>query len=333
MVRPMSSFRLGVAGLIHGHVGSLLQQADQVEGLTTPAVADDTPLLDHYRSRFERTYPAWPALLDGETLDGLLVTSDNAESSRIAVEALGRGIPCFVEKPMAARAADAQAMKQAAEASGTPLFINWPMAWTAWFEPFTQQIQAEEFGPVFHLRYRNGHHGPREIGCDPYFVGWLYDEERNGGGALADFGGYGAALAAYLFGLPDSVTAVRHNATKDYDVPDDHALILLRYPKRTVLIEGTWATFGFESGPNPVAYGSRGTLGSLGGQLEFSRAGKDRELTDLAPSGKNPLQVFVDVVLGQASLPAIVSPEVGLDACRIIDAARLSSDSGRAEAP
>lgn len=38
----------------------------------------------------------------------------------------------------------------------------------------------------------NGHGGPVEIGVNQEFLDWLLDPVQNGGGALTDFGCYGA---------------------------------------------------------------------------------------------------------------------------------------------
>ena len=44
--------------------------------------------------------------------------------------------------------------------------------------------------------------GPKEIGCDPRFVEWLYDEEKNGADALMDYCCYSANMCARFLGLP-----------------------------------------------------------------------------------------------------------------------------------
>ena len=161
------------------------------------AVADKTELLEAQKEHFQSAYTDWREMLEKESLDALLVTSDNVESAEIAVVALEKGIPCLVEKAMAANAADADRMLAAQKASGKTLMINWPLAWNPWIFALKAEIEADTIGHVFHLRFRNGHHGPKEIGCNKEFVAWLHDEKLNGGGAIADFCSYGAALARW----------------------------------------------------------------------------------------------------------------------------------------
>lgn len=323
----VEGIRLGVAGLTHGHVWGLMEAWAKVPGVQFVAVADRTPLMERAKDRFERTYTEWTELLANEELDALLVTSDNVESSEIAVQALNKGIPCLVEKAMAANAADADRMLDAMRTSGKTLMINWPLAWDEWLYEVKRQLDTDSIGPVFHLRFRNGHWGPKEIGCDQWFVEWLHDETKNGGGAIADFASYGAVLSRYLLGMPESVYCIKGNYTKDYDVPDDHAVLLLKYPKGSAFIEGTWATKGSDNGPNPVIHGKEGTLSVLEGKL--IRSGEELPIPALPT--RNPAEYFLACVRDGKPPEGILNPEIAADACRILDAAVKSSKSDCAE--
>ena len=326
--------RVGVAGLTHGHVWGLIDAFKRVPGAQLIAVADETPLLEKALPDFEKHYTDWREMLATETLDALLVTSNNRESTEITIAALEKGIPCIVEKAMAADAADADRMLAAQKASGKTLMINWPLAWNPWLYELKRQLEEGTIGHPFHMKFRIGHSGPKEIGCDEYFVGWLYNEQLNGGGAIADFGAYGAVLSRFLFGMPESVYCVRGNYTKDYDVVDDHALIVLKYPKMSVSLEGTWATAAFDEAANPVVYGKTGSLGVFGGQLKaiFPR----QEATPIetpAMHEPNPAAYFLSCVETGAPPSGIRDPEIAADACRILDAAIESSKTGCSVAP
>ncbi len=326
--------RVGVAGLTHGHVWGLIDAWKKVPGARLVAVADETPLLENAMLDFDKSYESWREMLANEQFDALLVTSNNVESTEIVVEAMKLGIPCLVEKAMAANAADADRMLAAQKESGKTLMINWPMAWNPWVYDVKSQIDSGAIGQAFHMRFRNGHSGPKEIGCDEYFVGWLYDEKLNGGGAIADFGSYGAVLARYYFGMPDSVYCVRGNYTKDYDVCDDHALITLKYPKMSVSLEGTWATAAFDQSANPVVHGKSGTLAVYAGQVKKHLPGVEAEEIAATPlEVSNPAIYFMECVKNGTTPEGIRNPEIAADACRILDAAIKSSATGCAVAP
>jgi predicted dehydrogenase len=326
--------RVGFAGLVHGHVWHLMDRFAEEPGVQLYAVADPTPLMENAQSRFVSTYRDWREMLEKETLDALVVCTDNRQGADVAVEALGRKIPCLVEKAMAASAADAERMLEAWEGSGVPLMINWPFVWQAWPQELRRQMFEPSLGHVFHLRFRIGHHGPKEIGCDPYFVGWLYDEERNGGGAIADFCGYGAVLCRWLLGMPETVYAVRDNYTKDYEVPDDHAVCLLKYPAATALLEGTWATFGFDESANPVVHAKNGTLGVYGNEVKrFSAAEETKTFPAQPLEFSSPAAYFLHCVEQGKEPEGMLHPKLSADACRIVDAAKKSARSGSAERP
>lgn len=324
--------KIGFAGLIHGHVWGLLDRFAEAPEVEMAAVADRTLLLDKAKDRFKTSYTDWREMLDQESLDGLVVCSDNRESAEIAVQALGRGVPCLVEKAMAA---DAKRMLDAQEKSGKTLMINWPIAWSGWPHELKRRIEDPDFGQVFHFRYRTGHYGPKEIGCDQYFVGWLYDEKRNGGGAIADFCGYGAVLARWYFGMPDGVFAVKDNYTKaPGEVPDDHAIVVLKYPKMNAVLEGTWATYGFDDGPSAVVHAKKGTLGVYGNTVKRFVAGNDAEAFESAElSVKSPAPYFLDCIKTGKEPEGILNPNIAADAARIVDAAVRSSRSGCLEKP
>jgi len=326
--------KVGVAGLTHGHVWGLINAWKKVPGAKLVAVADETPLLENAMLDFDKSYTDWREMLANEKLDVLLVASNNRESSEIAIAALEKGLPCLVEKAMAADAADADRMIAAQKVGKTTLMINWPLAWNPWVYELKRQLEAGSIGHAFHMRFSIGHGGPKEIGCDEYFVGWLYDEKLNGGGAIADFGSYGAVLSRYLFGMPETVYCVRGNFTKDYEVCDDHALIVLKYPKMSIALEGTWATVASDTGGNPVVFGKTGTLGVYGSQLKKLTPGNPAEDVDTpALTETNPAAYFLECVKNKTAPDGIRNPELAADACRILDAAIKSSKTGCAEKP
>jgi predicted dehydrogenase len=330
----IQEFRIGFAGLTHGHVWGLIEQFKSTPGVVMAAVADeDSHLTDRVQGRFETTYQAWIEMLDKERLDGIVVATDNKMGADVAVEALRRGIPCFVEKPMASSVADADRMLDAHEVSGAVLLVNWPIAWRPQYREIAKRIAAGEIGPVFHAKFRIGHHGPKEIGCDPEFYEWLYDEQKNGGGAIADFCGYGAVIFRWIMGMPDSVFGIRGNFTKDYPVPDDHAICVLKYPKGSAIAEGTWATYGFDPSGNPVFHGPHGTLSAFGDEVVLNKGSEKTILKPEALPESNPAAYFIDRVRTGQTPEGILNPRLSADSVRIIDAAKRSAVSGCAEVP
>ncbi|MCS7300880.1 MAG: Gfo/Idh/MocA family oxidoreductase [Fimbriimonadales bacterium] len=317
--------KLAVAGLTHGHVWGLLEQWAALPEVELTAVADATPLLDRARNRFQRAYTDWRTMLNAEQPDIVLACADNRTSAAIAIEAMQRGAHVMVEKPMAADLADAERMLQTARATNRMLMVNFPTRWNPALQSLLERAKQGDFGAIFEFRFRVGHAGPREIGCDPYFVAWLYDEHLNGGGALADFACYGAVMCAYLLGAPETVLATRGNLTKDYPVADDNAVVVARYPKAFAVIEATWSQIGTDGAPNPIVYGTEATAGVIDGKLRIHRRGAEVVYEEPAPlpeGARNAAEYFLSCIRTGNPPKGVVSPEIALVAQQIIEAAK-----------
>jgi len=317
--------RFAVAGLTHGHVWGLLDTWAKQPEVEFTAVADSTPLLEQARKRFQQAYTDWETMLNEVRPEVVLVCADNRTSAQIAIRALELGSHVMVEKPMSADLADADRMLATARATGKRLMVNWPTRWNPAIQDLLTRAQAGEFGQVFEFRFRAGHAGPREIGCDPYFVEWLYDEHRNGAGALADFASYGAVMSVALLGNPEKVLATRGNLTKDYPIADDNAVVVLRYPKAVAVLEATWSQIGTDGAPNPIVYGTEATAGVLDGKLRVHRKGSQPEFvepTPLPPGASNPAEYFLACIREGRDPEGILNPQIACDAQAIIEQAK-----------
>ncbi|MBL7791209.1 MAG: Gfo/Idh/MocA family oxidoreductase, partial [Saprospiraceae bacterium] len=90
---------------------------------------------------------------------------------------------------------------------------------------------------------RDGHRGPKKIGVNSEFLDWLTDPVQNGGGAITDFGCYGANLATWLLDgkRPHTVTAVTQQLQPENNPQvDDEATIVLSYDDASIIIQASW---------------------------------------------------------------------------------------------
>src|SRR5262249_33704114 len=194
--------------------------------------------------------------VEREELDIVQAASENNVCADIVEACSAKSIHVISEKPMAASLEQANRMIAASERSGIKLMINWPSAWQPAMQEMERRILAGDVGRLFYFKYRSAHNGPKEIGCDPHFVEWLYDEEKNGAGALMDYCCYSADMCARFLGLPDKVTGFRGVFVKDYPIPDDNAIILMKYSNAFGVSEASWTQKVDYATPNPVAYGT-----------------------------------------------------------------------------
>ena len=325
--------RLGLASLVHDHVwGELPHWAAHPE-IEVVAVGEAEARLRDKAVGLTgaKGYETWEEMIEGEPLDVVLASSDNATAADIVEAAMAKGAHVVTEKPMAATLAQAERMVAAARASGKSLMVNWPNQWEPSYVEWERRVRAGEIGRVVHVKRRNAHNGPKEIGCDPAFWGWLYDAERNGAGALMDYCGYGAAICARILGLPESVVGQRAVLAKDYPVPDDNAIILMQYDRAFGQTEASWTEVAYGSAPSTIAYGTEGILAIDGGQVVLHRPGAEPERIDPAPleaPKRNSAEYFLHCLRSGETIEGIGNMDVSRDAQAILEAGLRSADSG-----
>lgn len=335
-----SPLRLGIAGLTHSHVHGLLGRtgADvRIVGIAEP----DRELALRYAKR----YGIDPALLFGSLGEMLERAQPEAvaafgptDGHRAVVEACApRGVHVMVEKPLAFDAEDARAIEALAERHRVHVLTNFETSGYPSVHAARALVREGAIGEIRKVLVNDGHRGPREIGVDPEFLAWLTDPVRNGGGALTDFGCYGANLMTWLMGgeAPLTVTAVTQQVKPAlYPRVDDEATIVLTYPRAQAILQASWNW--------PVnrkdmeVYGARGY--ALAPDRSTLRVRRDETAAEetvsppaLPPSLADPFAHLKAVVRGTLVLaPADLSAlPNNLTVARILDAARESARTGR----
>ena len=341
----MARLSVGVLGLSHDHVWTNLAAVHAGAHGRLVAAADPDPQL---RERFQKlyrgvaTHDTFDALLERRDVEAVLVFSDNRASAELGVRALERRLPVMIEKPMAADLPGARALVRASRTAGLPLMVNWPTAWRPALRHGLTLAADGAVGEPTQLSHRGGHAGPREFGCSPQFCDWLYDPERNGGGALVDYCGYGAVLCRLVLGRPQAVTAVTPPPLKPGLVAEDRAIAVLSYPRALGLLEASWMQIGGEPAFAMIVYGERGTL--IVHQPRPSRegervgAGRVQIVTadgsrDLAPPAlpadeRDGPTHFLSRIAGSGEITPFCAADVGADAQEVIAAAQRSAASG-----
>lgn len=327
--------RIGVLGLTHDHVWGNLQELQASAAGTLVAAADPhLELLEQVRHQHGcATYPDAATLLEKEQLDAVYLFGDNAGGVGAAELAAARGLPILSEKPMAASLAGADRMLAAARRAGVRLMINWPFAWWPQLQKALELAQAGAIGHVWQVKYRAAHCGPREFGCSTHFCDWLYDPQRNGGGALVDYCGYGAVLARCVLGMPSRVTAVAGRLVKEDILVEDNALLALRYPRALAISEGSWSQIGELTGYLTAIYGTEGTLlvePRAGGRLLL--ATKDQphgQAVDLpANHTRTATGHFLHCLETGEPFTMLCDARIGRDVQEILDAGLQSARTG-----
>ena len=239
--------KLGIVGLTHDHVWHNLGGIKEIENCEFTCVADpNEPLLRKVNETLnldeKKLYDDYQEMLSREELDGVLVFASNHLHAELVEACAAKGLHMMVEKPMARTVAECDRMIRAANENNVRLMVNFPIMWNADLRNIVDIIRAGKIGRLWMVKYRDGHKGPRELGCSEYFCDWLYSKEKNGGGALVDFCVYGANVTAALLGRPTEISATSATLVKDIDV-EDNGVIIAKYADKNAMaiIEGTWS--------------------------------------------------------------------------------------------
>jgi len=241
--------RIGIVGLVHGHVEGLLWQASQRNDLQIVGIAEpNRALFDRLAAKYKLDpglyHASLDAMLDAAKPEAVSVMT-SIKGHRAAVEACApRQVHLLLEKPLAFSNQDAQRFEELAHRHGVLVLTNFETSWYASVREAKRLVESGEMSPVRKMVFRHGHKGPKEIGCGPEFVDWLTDPDQNGGGAIVDFGCYGAVISTWIMNgaRPTSVTASATTLKPAmYPRVDDDATIVLTYPSATAVIEASWA--------------------------------------------------------------------------------------------
>ncbi|MGI6081313.1 MAG: Gfo/Idh/MocA family protein [Limnochordia bacterium] len=329
----MGRYKIGVVGLEHDHVWDVVPGFLADERSEVVAVADaNPPLVAQAKEKWdvEQGFGCWREMLDRIPMDAVIVYGDNAMGVDVVEAAASKGLHAMVEKPMAATLRQADRMLIAAEKAGITLMINWPTAWNPNFATAVDMATASEIGEVFKVRYRAAHEGPQEYGCTPYFCEWLFDKDRNGGGALIDYCCYGAAYAAHLLGRPNAATAIAGRLMREYITVEDNAVILAKYDKGLAICEASWTTYGF--GYELMINGSRGTLRSDGRSVQIARNSSEApqtvETRPLPDDRRNAASHFLTCIDEKRAPEGMCNPVVSRNAQEILEAGIIASETG-----
>lgn len=240
--------RVVVAGTSHGHSAWILNKAKSDEMEIVGIYEPDKKLAEKNAFKYHLDpalfYNDLNKVLDKVKPEAVLAFGSIKEHLYVVQVAAPKGIHIMVEKPLGVSLKDAELMKTIAEKNKVLLLTNFETSWyPSTYETFRLLKDSNYVGQIRKVVFHHGHQGPREIGVGDEFFNWLTDPIKNGGGAIVDFGCYGANLITYLMKgvLPNSVTAVtNHFKPGLYPKVDDDATIILNYPKTQAIIQASW---------------------------------------------------------------------------------------------
>jgi len=331
--------RVVLAGLVHGHAFGFFDQFQKRTDLQVVGIAEADRQLT---AQFTKKYGLAPGLFYSDLEEMLKATHPqavlaytNTYDHRRVVEICARyGVPVIMEKPLAVSFEDARAIEKAARAGKIQVLVNYETTWYRSNQAAYDLVHENAIGEIRKIVVHDGHQGPKEINVGPEFLAWLTDPKLNGGGALFDFGCYGADLATWLMDgrRPDSVTAVTQQIKPDvYPRVDDEATIILTYSHAQAIIQASW-NWPF-SRKDMEVYGQRGYAITVGRDTVRVRLPEKQEISaDAKPLEKtkeDSVSYLRAVLLGGMKLEGQSSLETNVIVTQILDAARQSAATGK----
>ena len=336
------SLRVAVIGLVHTHVHWILGRENrgdiEIVGIAEPNRDLAAVYAKQHGYSMELVYASMEEMISKTKPEAVLAFNTIYDHLKVVEYCAPRGIHVMVEKPMAVSMDHASKMLALAKKYNIHLLTNYETTWYGSNEKAYQLIHTENLiGDIRKIVFHTGHPGPVEIGCNPEFLEWLTDPVLNGGGALTDFGCYGANLSTWLMKgeKPITVTAITQQIKPQlYPKVEDEATIILTYKKAQVIIQASW-NWPY-SRKDMEVYGVTGFVFCTDGTNMQAKENEKAAIQliaapNLSADRNDPFAYFTKVIRGEIKMAAydLSSPENNEMVMQILDAAKASVKSGK----
>ena len=336
--------RIAVAGIAHGHSGWILGHKPADYMTLVGVFEKDKTLLQkeakHFSLNEDLLFNDLNTMLDKVKPEAVVAFGSIYDHLAVVKACAPRGIHVMVEKPLAVSVKDALEMESLAKKYNILLLTNYETSWYPSTAKTYQLVYDSSYiGNIRKAVFHHGHEGPREIGVSDDFFNWLTDPVQNGGGAIIDFGCYGANIMTWLTKgeKPLSVTAVTRQFKPDiYPKVDDEATIVVSYPQSQAVIQASWNwPFGRK---DMEVYGITGYIKTVDNSRMNIRRKTDKAeysasyTTADIPVLQDPFEYFAAVIRKKISVDpfGLYSLENNVMVVRILEAAKESAKSGKA---
>ena len=343
LAQAKKPLRMGIAGITHSHVHGLLGRPSLGDIQIVGIVETNKELAQRYAVQYgysmDIVFNSITEMIAKTKPEVVAAFGSIYEHLEVVQTCAPLGIHVMVEKPLAVSLEHAQKMKILADKYKILLLTNYETTWYATNHKAYEIVNKNnDIGDLRKVVIHDGHKGPKEIGVNKEFLDWLTDPVQNGGGAITDFGCYGANLITWLTKgeKPESVLALTQQIKPAiYPKVDDEATILLQYPKMQGIIQASW-NWPFNR-KDMELYGSTGYVladnrSEMRIRLENDKTERKNTLKELKTPYNDPFALFAALVREEITLPKydLSSLENNMIVVEILDAAKKSAKTGKA---
>lgn len=330
-----------IVGLVHDHAMGFIPRIQKQNDLQLAGIVEtNRDLIARYSKRFNLTSnlfsPSLEALFAHTNIQAVATFTSVYDHQSVVETCAAHHADVMTEKPLATNLKQARAIEKAAKRSGIQVIVNYETSWYPGNQLAYQIVHDEhQIGDIRKMVFHTGHRGPKEIGCSTNFLAWLTDPVLNGGGALNDFGCYGADLTLWLFDghAPTSVFAVTKQMKPDvYPKVEDDAVVVLNYPKAEVILEPSW-NWAFDRKDMEI-YGQTGYVLVPEPNLVRAHTRQTQNEEDVTPTPltapySDPVSYFAAVIRHEIQPTGLASLDVNVKVVQILDAAHESARTGK----
>jgi predicted dehydrogenase len=163
------------------------------------------------------------ALLEGDAVDALIVSTPVHLHEAMVVDALRAGKHVLCEKPLSNGVEPCRRMLEAARASGRTIAVGFNHRFYPSFRFMKHAIEAGEIGRLDEVRAYGAHDGLANFRAE-----WMYRQPHSGGGAMMDVGIHMTDLARYYAGEVVEVYGMAGENVWHVDGSEDRAVAILK---------------------------------------------------------------------------------------------------------
>ncbi len=185
-------------------------------------------------------FPDYEALLDDESIDGVVVCAATMAHDELILRAAEKGKHIFVEKAPFGTVEGAYRARDAIRQAGVKFLVSDPIE-----KPHAlyirELIDAGKLGHITNVHVRTVHAKALDLSQPPGF----YSKEEGGGGAMMDMGCHGVHTLQYFLGDPVSCVSVFDSMTdraKEYHAEDNAAAIFQFKGGSIGIVETGWVS-------------------------------------------------------------------------------------------
>ncbi|OUS75771.1 dehydrogenase [Paenibacillus sp. MY03] len=231
----MNPLKIGMISFAHGHAFSYLNSLLSIPEVEIIGIADPERgrVADVISKHGIAYYDDYRSLLE-QSMDAVVICSENVFHAGITIAAANKGIHVLCEKPLGVGADEMNAMIEACNNNNVQLMTAFPCRYLPAVIQAKQAVERGEIGDIVAIKGTNRGTAPS---------GWFVDPTLSGGGALLDHTVHVMDLMCWITGSePEEVYAYAATLFDEKLGVDDAGMIHVKFENGTFgVVDTSWS--------------------------------------------------------------------------------------------